>query len=87
MPALALSSSPGAVPSPTPGERHQALPIHLTAFTAARLERLIGGRDGRVTHAHLPYLRELRRTAAADPDLAELVSAVDRDGSVHVTFL
>ncbi len=86
MPALALrpSNDPAAAATAT---LCTDLPVHLSPLTAAEIESLIGGRNGRITRHQLPRLRAMRGTRAADTDLGELIRAVDRDGAVDVRFL
>lgn len=63
------------------------LPLHLSAWSAAALESLIGGRGGRLDTRHLPALRALADERAAEADLRELVQTLAALGELHVEFL
>ena len=86
MPALALSG-PYDLARRGDGVPPHAMPIHLSALSAAAVESLLGGRHGHIGEAQLPALRAMPADRRADGDLAELLQAAGRAGGVFVTFL
>ena len=88
MPALALSR-PASAPSRSASRAvgGDGLPMHLSAIAAAELERLLGGREGRMTPAQRPALQALQLNRSQDADLRELLDALDRDGEIWLQFL
>lgn len=81
MPVLALNDLP------TGDTLAATVPLHLSPWTAAALESLLGGRSGRLSAEHLPALAALARERATEADLQELLRAVREGGEARVAFL